>query len=323
MRDRPDLSIVIVNWNSAEFLRACLAAIQCTAPGVDVEVVVVDNGSFDGSADVVRAGCPEAKFIQSSRNLGFAKANNLGFASSTGRNVLFLNPDTQVRSESLRALVTFTDAHSDVGIVGPVLLNSDLSVQMESVRAFPSLLNQLLDSHLLKSWFPRLSIWGMRPLFEDRCDSAEVDVVSGASLMVKRSVFEDLGGFSDDYFMYSDDVDLCFRARQLGWKTCLVRDAVVIHHGGRSSMLSPVSEFASVMIRESRFKFLRLSRGRVYAHVYRAVTGCMAVVRLVLLGALFLMPGADRRSAVHDAFKKWKTVVRWSIGRERWVKTLA
>jgi N-acetylglucosaminyl-diphospho-decaprenol L-rhamnosyltransferase len=218
--------------------------------------------------------------------------------------------------------VAFADCCADAGIVGPKLLNSDLTVQMESVRAFPSLVNQALDSHYLKSRFPRLSLWGMRPLYEPAGTPAPVDVVSGASLLIKRHVFDRIGGFSTRYFMYSEDVDLCYKARAAGWKTYFVGRAEVVHHGGKSSALTPVSQFAAVLTRESRFRFLRAARGAVYAGAYRAMTAASALCRLALLVLSFPVLSARRGAAVGKTIGKWFSVLRWSVGLERWVKTL-
>jgi GT2 family glycosyltransferase len=318
----PDLSIVIVNWNSRDFLEKCLSSVRERGAGLRHEVIVVDNASFDGSAELVERQFPEVRFIQSERNLGFGKANNLGVERSTGRHVLFLNPDTEIVGDALAALVAFADQRPDAGVVGPKLLNSDLSIQMESIRAFPSLANQILDSHYLKSRFPRLGLWGMRPLYESSDTPEPVDVVSGACMMVKREVFDRVGGFSSRYFMYSEDVDLCYKVREAGWKTYFQGRAEVVHHGGKSSALTPVSQFAAVLMRESRFRFLRSARGTAYAVAYRSMTAASALCRLALLVLSFPVLGARRGQAVGTTIGKWVSVLRWSVGLERWVKTL-
>jgi len=318
----PDLSIVIVNWNSRDVLRKCLISVIETGSGVRHEIIVVDNASFDGSAEMLEREFPSVCFIQSSKNLGFGKANNLGFARSTGQNLLFLNPDTEIIGTALSTMMSFADHRQDVGIVGPKLLNSDLTVQMDSIKAFPSLINQILDSHYLKHRFPRLSIWGMQPLFSSSSTPAPVDVVSGASLMIKRHVFERVGGFSKQYFMYSEDVDLCYRVREAGWSAYFVGCAEVVHHGGKSSALNTVSQFAAVLTRESRFRFLRTARGTAYAFSFRLITGANAMCRLALLVLSFPLLGLLRGANVGKTMGKWVHILRWSVGLERWVKTL-
>ena len=318
----PDVSIIIVNWNSCELLRQCLVSIPGAAGSVTWETIVVDNASFDGADRMIASEFPTVRFVQNPVNAGFAKANNLGFEYACGRNILFLNPDTELVGCSLETLNRIADQQPAMGIVGPKLLNSDLTVQMDSIKAFPSLLNQLLDSHYLKRRLPKLSIWGMRPLFDSAdVGPANVDVVSGACLMIKSDVFEKVGQFSTRYFMYSEDVDLCYKVRQAGRTVCLEKRAEVIHHGGKSSSLTPVSQFAAVLTRESRFQFLTVSRGSAYALAYRGLTACVAVSRLAALGVMWpyaLLAG--RR--ISSAFSKWRSVLRWSVGGERWVKTL-
>ena len=321
MTTPPDLSIIIVNWNSREFLRRCLTSLRNGSGGLAHEVIVVDNASFDGSAEMIALEFPHVRFIQSEANLGFSRGNNLGFSYSSGRVLLFLNPDTEVVGAALDTLLAFADTHPDVGIVGARLLNSDLTLQMESVRAFPSLANQILESHYLKWRFPRLSIWGMRPLFDTSTKPARVEVVSGACLMIKREVFERVGRFSTEYFMYSEDVDLCHKVKVAGWATFYVGSAEVVHHGGRSSALSPVSAFAAVLIRESRFRFLRLARSNVYAITYRVITAMNAMCRLALLFVLFPFFRVFRKAAPIKTIDKWFRILRWSVGLERWVKT--
>ena len=140
--------------------------------------------------------------------------------------------------------------------------------------------------------------------------------------MIKRHVFERVGGFSTQYFMYSEDVDLCYKVRKAGWNAYFVGRAEVIHHRGKSSALKPVSQFAAVLTRESRFRFLRTARGTVYAFVFRLITAANALCRLALLVLSFPLLGMRRGAALEQTIGKWVSVLRWSVGLERWVKTL-
>ena len=138
------LSIVIVNWKSADFLRKCLQSIFANASDMSLEVIVVDNASFDGSAELVEREFPGVHFVQSKENLGFAGANNLGVRSAKGRNLLFLNPDTEVIGTALERMSSFLDATPDAGAVGCKLLNTDGTVQTSCIQPFPTILNQAL-----------------------------------------------------------------------------------------------------------------------------------------------------------------------------------
>ena len=230
-----DISIIIVNWNSRDYLRKCLDSVPAGIKGLEFEIVVIDSASFDGCAQMLRKHYPEVRFIQSDRNLGFARANNAAFLASTGNCVLFLNPDTELRGLAINLMREQLLALPDAGVVGCKLLNSDGTVQTSCIKSFPTLLNQFLDAELLRKLFPRSRLWGMSALLDNSDASAEVEVVSGACMMLRRLDFERIGMFTTDYFMYSEDVDLCLKSRKAGLKNYCVLSAVVVHHGGGSS----------------------------------------------------------------------------------------
>ena len=319
-----DLSIVIVNWNSLALLRRCLQTVYAGGKTVDFELIVVDNASFDGSAEIVMTEYPQVKFIQSRSNLGFAKANNLGAKQATGRNLLFLNPDTEILGDALGRMSSFLDTTPDAGVVGCKLLDSDMSVQTSCVQPFPSILNQALDTEFLRRSFPRLRLWGMQAIFKDDGQPACVEVISGACLMVKAAVFSRVGQFSSNYFMYAEDVDLCFKVQRAGYLNYYIGDVAVVHHGAVSSGNKSQSNFASIMMRESILEFMRLRRGRMYAVAYQYSTLLVALLRLFLLVAAFpLTSGSHKRDMLRRTLTKWLKVLRWAIGMEAWTKQVA
>ncbi len=315
-----ELSIIIVNWNSAKYLRACLTSIFSGQREFNLEVLAVDNGSYDGCGELVRQEFPQVRFLQSPRNLGFAAANNLAFAFSLGRNLLFLNPDTELAGDSLRLMLDVVAGTADAGIVGPRLVNPDLSPQWNCMRCVPTILNQLLDTSFSRTIFPRW--WGLPAAMSKRHEPVAVDVVPGTCLMVRREVFAQAGLFNPAYFMYAEDVDLCCQARKLGWKTYYLHDAVVIHGGARSSQLQEDTAFSAILMRESVGKFLAASRGPFYAALYRIATGLAAMCRLLVCGGLWLAAGGERRPLWRAAANKWVRVLRWSLGREEWASSL-
>ncbi len=319
MAHEMDLSIIIINWKSAAFLRNCVASIRANTVDLSFETIVVDNGSFDGCGEMLEREFPGVIFIQSDENLGFAGANNLGFTHSKGRTVLFLNPDTEVLGPAVHMMWSFLESGADAGAVGGKLLNSDRSIQTSCIQRFPSILNQMLDFDCLRELFPRSTLWGTWPLFRDSATPAAVDVITGACLMVKRGVLENVGVFSSDYFMYAEDVDLCYKIQQQGWKCFYVPQAVVVHHGGRSSDSKPESNFAVILARESMLKFMRKRKGSLYAAAYRFTTALIAVGRLLALGVVVLLTaGQVRRKSIGVAFAKWASVLRWAVGLESW-----
>jgi len=316
-----DLSIIIVNWNSKDYLLKSIAAIEAETNGIEFEIVVIDSGSFDGCDEMLREVYPHVLFIQSDRNLGFAKANNEAFKVSRGRNLLFLNPDTEIEGLAIETLYYQLSSLPNAGIVGGTLLNSDRSIQESCIRAFPTVLNQVLDSHMLRGLFPRARLWGIEPLLARNGAPKGVDAVSGACLMVKRSVFESVGMFSTDYFMYSEDIDLCLKVRKAGLNTYYVPRAVVVHHCGASSSQASVNTFSSVMMLESRWRFFRKTRSLWYSRFYRAAMFAACIVRIGLVLFVWLARRLlGREPSSRAILTKWMARLRWTLGGERWVK---
>jgi GT2 family glycosyltransferase len=315
-----DLSVIIVTWKSTEFVRNCLSSIFALAEGVCLEVIVVDNDSGDDCGRMIELEFPTVRFFQSGQNLGFAHANNLGYQHAFGRNLLFLNPDTEVIGTALERMAKFLDCAPDVGIVGARLLNSDHTVQTSCIQNFPTIINGALDIDYLRRLFPKLRFWGMRPLFLDPAATATVEVISGACLMIRRNVFAQVGGFDNGYFMYAEDVDLCFKVQKAGWRNCYVGDAIVIHHGGQSTAGQQVSSFSAVMMRESLCRFFEKYRGKHYSISYRAVIATTALIRLCVLSSVILVTlGCFHRDNLVDATRRWLKILRWSVGLEEWI----
>jgi N-acetylglucosaminyl-diphospho-decaprenol L-rhamnosyltransferase len=314
-----DLSVIIVNWNSKDYLRSCLTSVFAHT-SLSLEVVVIDSGSFDGCEQMLREHHSQVRFIESADNLGFAKANNRAFIESTGDCVLFLNPDTELSGPAIDTLFARLNSLPNCGAVGGKLLNSDGTIQYSSIQAMPTILNRLLDCDSLKTRWPRSSLWGMAPLYESAKAAVEVEAISGACVMLKRSVFEEVGRFSEDYFMYAEDVDLSHKVRMAGYQNYYVPEATLIHHGGSSSKES-ANTFTAVMMPEATLRFLRKTRGAEYALCYRVVMCASALGRLIALGlAVTFGVGGCRNPSEAASFRKWLAVLRWSLSRDELVK---
>jgi GT2 family glycosyltransferase len=308
-----DLSIIIVNWNSKEYLRKCLASIRAQ-PGVpDQEIVVIDSASHDGAGQMLAEHFPEVRFIQANRNLGFARANNDAFDVSTGRHVLFLNPDTEVVGSAVATMIERLRTLPDAGSVGCRLVNGDGTVQTSCIQSMPTILNQVLDCEFLRARSLKSGLWGMAPLYTDRDQPSAVEAISGACVMLKREVFERVGRFSEDYFMYAEDMDLSYKVTQAGYRNYYLPSATVVHHGGGSSARA-ANNFSTVMLREAIWRFLRKTRGRAYALGYRAGMFVTALVRLALLVVGYPVHSICRcGSDWAGSLRKWSAVVRWSV----------
>jgi GT2 family glycosyltransferase len=311
-----DLSIIIVNWNSAAFLRRCLETIYNAPHPFQFEVIVIDNASFDGARELVEQDFSDVRFVQSTANLGFASANNAAFEYSSGRNILFLNPDTEIRGTALEAMVSALDSTPGLGVIGCKLLNSDGSTQTSCIQTFPTVWNQLLDAEFLRSLFPDAKIWGTNLLRREIIAPRDVDVISGACLMIKRTVFERVGRYSTRYFMYAEDADLCYKVKQAGWTAQYLGTAHVVHHGGRSSGVAE-SRFAAVTMKQSLYEFIGQTQGDCLAALYRVSMAAAASTRLLLLGAAFVFSmGRFKSRSIRNAARKWCHVLRWALGLE-------
>lgn len=231
-----DLSISIVNYNNRECLAACLESIYSHTPDVRFEVIVVDNGSCDGSAEFVKQAFPSARIIENLENRGFAKANNQGIRASQGPYLLSLNNDTVIKNGTLSGLVRFMQEHPDVGVCGPKVLNQDGTFQRQCRRSFPTISSSLFYFLKLHRLFPANELFGRYLMTHWDCDKAgEVDSVSGCCLMVRREVIEKVGILDETFIMYGDDLDWCYRIKQAGWKVCYVPHVEIVHLGGQSS----------------------------------------------------------------------------------------
>lgn len=230
----PDVSVIIVNWNTKDLLKACLASVFADVAGREVEVLVIDNGSSDGSAEMVEREFPRVKLQCNQMNEGFAKPNNDGMRVAGGTYILLLNSDTVVRSGAVAALVSFMDRHPDAGACGPRLVNPDGSTQ-RSVKGFPTLWTHLCDMLFLDKAFPRSRLLGRGEMAYFSYDSVEeVDHVMAAAFLVRRGVLEGVGLFDEHFTIYYNDMDWCYRIRKRGWKIWYVPTAAIVHYRGQT-----------------------------------------------------------------------------------------
>jgi GT2 family glycosyltransferase len=311
-----DLSIVIVNWNSIDFTIDCIASIRASVRQLDYEVIVIDNASQDGSCPALTETYPTVLLLRSDRNVGFARANNVGFAASRGANILFLNPDTKVLGNAIEIMASRLDMDPNVGAVGCRLLNCDFSVQTSCVQPFPTILNQIFGLEYFQRFRPTARLLGLSALFS-KDGSREVEVVSGACLMVKRQIFDSVGQFSTANFMYGEEADLCYKIRRAGWRVCHEGDAQIVHYGGQSTRkMSNLS--SEIMMRDSVFRLLYKFRGGTYAYCYRLALFVSAIVRLIVLSPLLLVPGRFlNRGRTMQARRKWSRIASWSLSLSR------
>ena len=279
-----DLSIVIVSWNVRDLLRQCLLSVLANLQ--TCEVIVVDNVSTDGSAEMVRAEFPDAHLIVNTENRGFPAANNQGITVAQGRYVLILNPDTKVVGDALATMVAYADANPDVGVVGPQLLNEDGSVQ-SSRRRFPTLAIALLESTWLQPCAPRRLL--ERYYVQDQPDGATLDVdwVKGAALMARRDAIERVGLMDEGYFMYSEELDWCRRFTDAGWRVVYLPAARIVHYGGKSS--DQVVTSRHIHFQTSKVRYFHKFHGRFVGELLRWFLIGNYIWQLGLEGAKWLV----------------------------------
>jgi GT2 family glycosyltransferase len=310
-----ELSIIYVNWNSLDYLRESIATVYEYTCNVRFEIIVVDNASPEQGVDSLKGAFPTITIVHSDKNLGFAGANNLGFRHSVGEYVLFLNPDTKLIAPSIDLLLSRLRVLPDAGIVGCKLLNTDLSVQLSSIQTYPTILNQAMDAEYLRLRWPECPLWKIAPLFSENVALIKVDVIPGACMLLRRKLFEQVGLFSEDYFMYAEDLDLNYKVKAAGFTNYYVGETAIIHHGGKSSSRQEVSHWATIMKYRAMVQLFRKTRGRVYAFGYRLAMGTVAMGRLVLL--VLLSPFGSivwDRESLKFSLGKWKAVLKWAVG---------
>lgn len=319
----PQLSILIVNWNSKDYLLRCLDSIRRNTHLVRYEVIVVDSGSYDDSAELVARDFPEATFVQSAANVGFGRANNLAAQHAQAAHLLLLNPDTEIAPGAIDELYRIGTSLARLGIAGCRLLNTDGTLQTSCVMPLPTIWNQVFDADVLHRLFYGLPLW-VNALSYERCASpASVEALSGACMLLERRLFLSLGGFSPEYFMYAEDLDLCLKSLRAGRQNYYIRSVEILHHGGGSSCHTR-SSFANIMMRRSLNQLLCKLHGRGYAIAYRGVMGLAAVLRLLCLVTLTPSMLLRRfRSPIVLAGKKWLAILCWSVGLENWLQPFA
>ena len=230
-----DVSIIIVNWNTKGLLRDCLSSVYEHAGDVDYEIIVIDNASADGSAGMVKNDFRQVILIENSENRGFAAANNQGMTVAKGRYVLLLNSDTVVLDNAIANTVSFADENPRAAVTGCRVLNPDRTLQ-RTCFMFPSILNMLLSSTYLYKLFPKNRFFGREQMtWWDRSDVRQVDVVTGCFMLVRQEAIERVGVMDEQFFMYGEETDWCYRFRKKGWTVMFAPVGEIIHIGGASS----------------------------------------------------------------------------------------
>ncbi len=298
-----NLSILIVNWNTRDLLALCLRAIPLAVGKWSHEVVVVDNGSTDGSPEMVRADFPWVRLIENGENAGFVRATNQAIAESRGDYLLLLNSDALAPPGSLARMVSLMRDLSDAGAVAPKLINPDGSFQASYAR-FPTLLSESLSAFGLNR-----RLWGPHhPSPPPRPDEKPhpVDWAPGACLLLRRSAVEAVGPLDEGFWMYSEDTDLCYRIHRAGWKVYYLPDVEIVHFGGASSKQCRPESVGRLY--RSKIRFFRKHYGFLSTFLLGTAIATAYGVKagLAVLALPFPARRAAARAQLQTALRVWE-----------------
>lgn len=314
---RKNLSIVIINYNSVVYLEKCIKSIKENAKKLRYEIIVVDNASYDGSYNMLKNSYPEVIYFQSNCNFGFAYACNLGFEMTQGKYILFLNPDTIVMDDSLEKLISALEYDDLAGLAGCLLLNGDMSIQTSCIQPLPTILNQILDSKYILPWVKNCKYFGISPIYDNKIKKCYVDSISGACMMIKRDVFMKIGKFSEDYFMYLEDIDLCKKVLDRKYKILFVKGAKIIHYGGVSTN-NNIN--ALINRKQSMYIYFKKFHGSIKGIIYKFAMGIVSLIRLLILYMAGIFSGSQKNKRISLIKKKWKRILYWSLNLENSIK---
>jgi GT2 family glycosyltransferase len=293
----PDVSVVIVNWNAKDYLRDCLRSIAEQTRECSYEVIVVDNASRDGSQDMLISEFPRVRAILNDDNPGFAGGNNRGLRVAQGRYVLLLNPDTLVLDGAIDKCVAYADSLREerVGVLGCQVWEDAMTIQRTCFR-FPSPLNTLLNMLGLTQRHPDSRFFGRAEMgWWDRRDERDVDVVSGMFMLVRREAMDEVGLMDDDYFIYGEEADWCYRFWKHGWRCVFTPRARILHleGGGQSTKLASARMY--VQLQKSLLLFHRKNRGVVSWALAQTIYAVVMPLRSFAFAAPALLGRNERR----------------------------
>ncbi|MEW5868446.1 MAG: glycosyltransferase family 2 protein [Chloroflexota bacterium] len=289
------LSILIVSWNTRTLLEACLDSVRRelhASPGLESEIIVVDNASSDGSLEMIQQGYPECPLIANKHNRGFGAANNQAAAAAQGDFLLLLNPDTLLHPGLIAGLVEHLEKHPELGAVGPRVLNPDGSLQ-SSAHPTPTLFREAWRLFHLDNLAP-ISQYPAK--FFETSLARPVDILKGACILLRRAALQGEKLFDERFFMYSEEVDLCLRLRQAGWQIHWLPTVSLVHYGGQSTQQIPEQMFLELY--RNKVKFFRKHYGDGTAWIYKTLLFLAALPRC----SLGLLPSSNH--------KEWKTTAR-------------
>jgi hypothetical protein len=265
---------------------------------------------------MVKERHPDIRLIENKNNVGFAKANNIGIQKASGDYILLLNPDTLVKQNSIKKLLQFLQNNQTYGAVGPMIMEKSGKIQLTCARNFPSLLTEFFWISTLNRRLPHNKIIGRYLMsYWNHKDSKEVSCLSGACMLIKANLLKDLNGFDESFFMYGEDVDLCFRIKQNGYRIFYKAESKIYHYGGASS--EKIARKAVIYDRQSIQMFFKKHKGLIYALSYRLECLLTSLIMGIFLLAFLCFYWNPNRWKVKKIFDELIMVFLWSIKMEK------
>ena len=308
---KAEISVVVVSWNAKKYVEECLSSLAKQNLRIPVEIIVVDNASFDGTPAMIRERFPEVRLFQNASNLGFAKANNIGIRAACGRYVALINSDVNVPPACLQDLYEFMERNVTVGVAGPRMVGPDGNVGRSYMR-FPTVWNCLCTALGMNTLFRRSRLFGGVLMTDFSGDTtADVDVLNGWFLVVRRQALEETGLLDELFFMYAEDIDWSLRFKNAGWRRVYYTGACALHYGGSSSAVVPIKSY--IEMHRANIQFWKKHHTRAGVLAYWLTVLIHQLIRLARHSCVWLV---DRSSKSDSSFKIRRSTacLAWLMG---------
>jgi GT2 family glycosyltransferase len=307
----PDVSIVIVSWNTKKILSDCLESLERCRKNLSLEVIVVDNASLDGTAEYVRERFPEVQLVQNSTNLGFARANNIGVRLSEGQYVCLVNSDVVVPEGCLKSMVEYMNQHAAIGMLGPKMVLRDGRIGQSCMR-FPSVWNSFCRALALDSLFKGTRFFGGLLMTDFRYDrTIDVDVLTGWFWMVRRDALTHVGFLDERFFMYGEDIDWSRRFHKAGWRVVFFDKAEAFHYCAASSAIAPARFY--IEMNRANMQYYRTYHNQLAVAGLWLATWFHQIVRILGYGAMYVLKPSGRLET-RSKLKRSAACLFWLMG---------
>lgn len=307
------VSYVIVSWNAKEYLKDCIYTILLASQSFEYEIIVVDNASTDGSSKMIQNKFPQVELICNNENAGFSKANNQGIEIARGRYICLVNSDVLILPGAIQYLLDEMEQNPKIGIIGPKVLNSDLSLQ-HSCRNLPTIKSAFFRALKLDTTFPHSRLFGQYQLTHWNYNrTRNVAILSGCFWLIRRSALDQVGTLDTRFYIYGEDMDLCKRFTSMGWEIIFNPGAQIIHYGGASSANAPVRFW--IEMQRADLKYWLKHHGRFQAYVYYTFLILHNIVRSLGYGLRYLI-FSQKDTFARAGLEKSKKGLKWLLARE-------